>query len=118
MKMLKYLLFIFVLIASIFFIIKLQQLNTVDNVPLLIKFPYIDSFEEGVEVWQAIILTLTVGVLLGFIIAVFQIISQKTEIISLKSEIRRLKNELDGLRNQSLEDEIVLEDSSDLKDEL
>ena len=50
-------------------------------------------------------------VFLGFIIALFQIISQKTEVISLKSKVRRLKNEIDGLRNQSLEDDITLEDT-------
>ena len=117
MKLLKYLLFIIVLIASIFFIIKLQQLNTVDNTPLLIKFPYITSFEDGIEVWQAIILTLSIGVFIGFMIALIQIISQKAEIISLKSNLRKSNDELDVLRNQTLDDDIELEDETE-SDEL
>ena len=38
------------------------------------------------------------------------LISQKSENISLKSKIRRLTNELDGLRNQSIDDDIDIED--------
>jgi uncharacterized membrane protein YciS (DUF1049 family) len=121
MKLVKYIVFIFVLIVSIVFIIKLDKLNMIDNQPVTIKFPYISSFEgydQGIQVWEAIILTLSVGVLIGFIIALFQIIAQKTELISLKSKIRRLKNELDNLRNQSLDEEISLEDSIDTEETL
>tara|TARA_Y100001960_G_C14600513_1_gene790421 strand:- start:702 stop:1067 length:366 start_codon:yes stop_codon:yes gene_type:complete len=121
MKLLKYVLFIVVLILSIVFIIQLNELNLVDGQPIKIKFPYIIGFsgyEDGIKVWEAIILTLSIGVFLGFIIALYQIIAQKTEMISLKSKIRRLKNELDGLRNQSLEDEIDLEDSIESDDNL
>ena len=93
MKLLKYVFFIIVLIISIIFIIKLNELNLVDGQPIKIKFPYIvglAGYEDGVRVWEAIILTLSIGVFLGFIIALYQIISQKTEIISLKSKVRRL----------------------------
>jgi uncharacterized membrane-anchored protein YhcB (DUF1043 family) len=64
-------------------------------------------------VWEAIILSLSIGVFIGFLIALFQLVSQKSEIISLKSKLRRLTNELDGLRNQSIEDDIDLEDEID-----
>ena len=113
MKLLKYIVFIIILIMSIIFIIKLNELNIVDQNPIKIKFPYIvniEGYEDGIKVWEAIILTLSIGVFLGFAIALFQIISQKTEIISLKSRVRRITNELSGLRNQSLEDDIDLED--------
>ena len=121
MKLLKYILFIIILIVSIIFIIKLNELNLVDQQPIKIKFPYIsnmEGYEDGIKVWEAIILTLSIGVFLGFAIALFQIISQKTDIISLKSKVRRLRNELDGLRNQSLEDDIDLEDEINIDDEL
>ena len=114
MKLFKYILFVIVLIMSIVFIIKLNQLNIIDQEPTKIKFPYItkfDGYEQGIQVWEAIILTLSIGVFLGFSIALFQIISQKTELISYKSKIRRLKHELDGLRNQALDDDIDIEDN-------
>ena len=114
MKLVKYMLFIIVLVFSIIFIIKLNELNIVDGQPVKIMFPYfstLDGYESGMKVWEAMILTLTSGVFLGFIIALFQIISQKADTISLKSKVRRLRNEIDGLRNQSLEDDITLEDT-------
>ena len=121
MKLLKYIFFIIILICCIIFIIKLNELNLIDHQPIKIKFPYISNingFEDGVKVWEAIILTLSIGVLIGFVIALFQIISQKTEVISLKSKIRRLKNEIDGLRNQTLDDDIILKDTIEVEDEL
>ena len=90
MKLIKYMLFIIVLVCSIIFIIKLDQLNIVDGQSIKIKFPYFSSFEdlsEGVKVWEAMIITFSIGVFTGFIIALFQIISQKTEIISFKSKM-------------------------------
>ena len=113
MKLLKYVFFIIILIVCIVFIIQLDKLNTLDSGPIMIKFPYLSSIEnykDGIQVWEAIILTLSIGVFIGFIIALFQLISQKSEVLSLKSKIRRLTNELDGLRNQSLDDEIDIED--------
>ena len=121
MKLLKYIFFIVVLIISIIFIIKLNELNLVDGLPIKIKFPYIvglTGYEDGIKVWEAIILTLSIGVFLGFAIALYQIITQKTEIISLNSKARRLRNELDGLRNQSIDDDIELEDNIDSDDKL
>ena len=121
MKLLKYIFFIIILIICIVFINQLNELNTVVNasgekVVVLIKFPYlstIENFEDGIKVWEAIILSLSIGVFIGFLIALFQLISQKSEIISYKSKLRRLTNELDGLRNQSIEDDIDLEDEID-----
>lgn len=113
MKLLKYVFFIIILILCIVFIIQLDKLNTLESGPIMIKFPYLSSmenFENGIQVWEAIILTLSIGVFIGFIIALFQLISQKSEILSLKSKIRRLTNELDSLRNQSLDDDIDIED--------
>ena len=121
MKLIKYMLFIIILIFSIVFIIQLNELNTVDQAPVKIKIPYInaiDPSDDGIKVWEAIIMTLSIGVFIGFIIALFQMISQKSEIISLKSKNRRLKNELDNLRNNPIDDEIeivdAIEDDSDI----
>ena len=92
-----------------------------ENVPIRIKIPYLTDFEglnsEGIRVWEAIILTLSTGVFLGFIIALFQMIAQKSEIISLKSKVRRLNSELDNLRNHDIDDDIdILEDKNEDSD--
>ncbi len=115
MKLLKYIFFVIILIVCIVFIQQLDQLNydTVNQVPIKIKIPFLnflDPSDDGIKVWEAIILSITLGVFIGFVIALFQIISQKSENISLKSKIRRLTNELDSLRNQSIEDDIDIED--------
>ena len=115
MKLLKYVLFIVILIFSVKFIMELDALNVMDDgVSIKIKLPYITSESgldsEGMKVWQAVILTLSLGVFIGFIIALIQIISQKSEIISLKSNLRKSQNELDNLRNQTLDEDIPLFD--------
>ena len=115
MKLLKYVLFIVILIFSVKFIMELDTLNVMDDgTSVTIKIPYITNESgldsEGMKVWQAVILTLSLGVFIGFIIALIQIISQKSEIISLKSNLRKSQNELDNLRNQTLDEDVPLFD--------
>tara|TARA_B110000438_G_C15743966_1_gene619827 strand:- start:802 stop:1164 length:363 start_codon:yes stop_codon:yes gene_type:complete len=119
MKLIKYILFIIILIASVVFIMKLNTENIMDGLPTKIKIPFLtDSlgYTEGLLAWQAIILTLSVGVFIGFMIALIQIISQKAEIISLKSNLRKSNDELDILRNQTLDDDIDLIDENESDD--
>ena len=122
MKLLKYIIFIVLLICSVLFIMKLDEQNIrEDNTKIEIQIPYITNAESGgLPVWQAIILTLSLGVFIGFIIALFQIISQKTEIISLKSSLRKSQSELENLRNKSLDDDIDLldDDPIDVDDDI
>ena len=122
MKLFKYILFIVVLVFSIIFIIQLNELNTIDQLPVRIQIPYLIGIDgmnpEGIKVWEAIILTLSIGVFVGFIIALFQMISQKSEIITLKSNVRRLKSELDDLRNNAIDDDIQIEDDNQLGTDL
>ena len=115
MKLLKYVLFIVILIFSVKFIMELDALNVMDDgTSVTIKIPYITNESGldsgGMKVWQAVILTLSLGVFIGFIIALIQIISQKSEIISLKSNLRKSQNELDNLRNQTLDEDVPLFD--------
>ena len=119
MKLLKYLVFILILIGSLIFLVELNNLNTVDGQPISIKVPYLvtsPEYVDGFNVWMALVGTLTAGVLIGFFLAFFQIISQKSEVISLRSKLRRLQVELDSLRNQAIDDDIILSD--DTKSEL
>ena len=122
MKLIKYILFIIILIISAVFIKELDSLNILaDGSPIKVKIPYLTNavgFGEGLDVWQAIIFTLSIGVFIGFIIALIQIISQKAEIISLKSTLRKANDELDSLRNQDLDDDIELVDDENLDDEI
>ena len=119
MKLLKYLVFILILIGSLIFLVELNNLNTVDGQPISIKVPYLATspeYADGFNVWMVLVGTLTAGVLIGFFLALFQIISQKSEVISIRSKLRRLQVELDSLRNQAIDDDIILSD--DTKSEL
>ena len=122
MKLFKYMLFIVVLIFRIIFIIQLNELNTIDQLPIRIQIPYLNTMDgvnpEGIKVWEGIIMSLSIGVFIGFIIALFQMIAQKSEIMSLKSKVRRLNSELDNLRNHEIDDEIQIDDKTEDESEL
>ena len=139
MKLIKYLLFIVFLVVSLVFIINLMEENdetfiketfyktetanqiypidaniedsSIDQV--MIKIPFSEEGSEGIKVWIFFLAVLTIGVLLGFIIALVQILSQKREIIYQKSKIKKLELELNTLRNQSIDDDLVLIDDFD-----
>ena len=118
MKLLKYLVFILILIGSLVFLVELNNLNTIEGQPIAIKVPYLVNFPEytdGFNVWMVLVGTLTAGVIIGFFLALFQIISQKSEVISLRSKLRRLQVELDSLRNQAIDDDIILSDDTNIE---
>ena len=117
MKLLKYFLFLMILSSSIYFLIELSELNMVDGDPIKIKIPFINDSEtlsEGLNVWMVLLMTFTLGVVLGFVISLIQMISLKSETITLKSKNKKIQIELDALRNQGLEDELEIPD--DLED--
>tara|TARA_B100000579_G_scaffold425882_1_gene432225 strand:- start:439 stop:810 length:372 start_codon:yes stop_codon:yes gene_type:complete len=123
MKLIKYILFIVTLIIAVVFIQELHSVNVLDDgsTHIMVKIPYLTNavgFDDGLLVWQAIILSLSIGVFIGFIIALIQIISQKAEIISLKSTLRKVNDELDLLRNKNLDDDIDLVDDENIGDEI
>ena len=63
MKLLKYIFFTIILISCIFFIIQLDQLNTINQEPIKIKIPYISAIDpsnDGVKVWEAILLSVSI----------------------------------------------------------
>ena len=101
--------------GSLVFLVQLNELNQFDGNALSIKIPFLvdlPQYENGFNVWIVLVMTLTAGVVIGFILALFQIISQKSEVFSLKSKLRRVQIELDSLRNESLEDDIELTDET------
>jgi len=116
MKLIKYLIWILLLMGSLVFLVQLNELNQFDGDALTVKIPFLvdlPQYENGFNVWMVLVMTLTTGVVIGFILALFQIISQKSEVFSLKSKLRRVQIELDSLRNESIEDDIELRDETD-----
>ena len=99
--------------ASLVFLVQFNELNQFDGNPIAIKIPFlvdIPMYEDGFKVWLVLVMTLTSGVIIGFLLALFQILSQKKEVFSLKSKLRRIHLELDSLRNQSVEDDLEIID--------
>ena len=116
MKLIKYLVWILLLMGSLVFLVQLNELNQFEGNALAIKIPFLmdmPDYENGFNVWMVLVMTLTAGVIIGFLLALFQIISHKSEVFSLKSKLRRVQVELDSLRNESIEDDFVLTDEVD-----
>ena len=135
MKLVKYLLYIIFLVVSLVFIINLMEENNesfirdtfyktnigknssnqsdsldyeIDQV--MVKIPFTDPDSSGIKVWIFFLAVLTCGVVLGFFIALVQIISQKREIIYQRSKLKKMQSELDTLRNQNIDEDLVLSD--------
>ena len=116
MKLIKYLVWILLLMGSLVFLVQLNELNQFEGNALAIKIPFLmdmADYENGFNVWMVLVMTLTAGVIIGFLLALFQIISHKSEVFSLKSKVRRVQVELDSLRNESIEDDFLLTDEVD-----
>ena len=135
MKLVKYLLFIVFLVISLIFIINLMEENNQDFIrdtfyktdigqrssnqsdslnyaidQVMVKIPFTDPNSSGIKVWIFFLAVLTCGVILGFFIALVQIISQKREIIYQRSKLKKMQSELDTLRNQNIDENLILSD--------
>ena len=114
MKLVKYIINLIILSGTLIFLFTLNDINeTADGQAILIKIPLDFSGESFQEfpVWIIVLGMLTIGVLLGFFIALFQILSQKGELVSMKSKLKRLQVEIDTLRNESIDEDIELNDT-------
>ena len=106
-----------ILSSSIYFLIELNELNMINGDSIKIMIPFINdtaSLSNGLNVWMVLLITFTLGVVLGFVISLIQMISLKSETITLKSKNKKIQIELDALRNQGLDDELEIPD--DLED--
>ena len=61
---------------------------------------------ENVQVAMIMLGAISVGILIGYGVAVTNILSSKTEIRSLKTKNRRLSDELNDLRNVAIDEGI------------
>ena len=98
MKLIKYIINLFILICSIVFLKDLSEINPSpyqDGGELMINVPEILGFEP-LPLWIVVLAVLTIGVLLGFFIALFQILSQKTELMSTRSKLKKLQQTAQG----------------------
>ena len=124
MKLLKYFLFIAMLISTAWYITELEDSNRMEDIlgenikeddsiqdvdledPVKVQIPYVagkDSnsifgFNENIKVKYVIIGSLSLGVAIGFLMALFQIIAQKSQMIKQRSKLKKLQIELDTLR--------------------
>tara|TARA_B110000263_G_scaffold7286_1_gene6245 strand:- start:347 stop:700 length:354 start_codon:yes stop_codon:yes gene_type:complete len=117
MKLIKYIINLIILTVSLVFLFRLSTLNNIEGKSLLIKIPYGTQNYQEFEVWVVVLGILTVGVLLGFFIALFQILAQKGELMSVRSKLKRLQIEIDNLRNESIDEDIILTDADNHKDQ-
>ena len=69
-----------------------------------------EDVSQGYNVWIVLLITLTLGVIIGFVVSLIQMISLKSETITLKSKNKKIQIELDALRNQGIEDELEIVD--------
>ena len=72
MKLIKYLIWILLLMGSLVFLVQLNELNQFDGNILTIKIPFLidlPQYQNGFNVWMVLVMTLTTGVVIGFILA-------------------------------------------------
>ena len=110
MKLIKYIFFIIILIGSIVFLQLFIDLNVdSEGSSTIIKITLMNEESLEFKAWIILLIVLTAGVILGFFLALFQIVTYKTESISLRSKLKRVQHELDEMRNQSIDDDLVLD---------
>ena len=117
MKLLKYFLFISILITCLYFLVELNNMNSL----IKVKIPFLidnENFKDGFDVWITMLGTLSVGVVVRFLLALFQIISHKSDLIKTRSKLKKMQIALDSLRNQAIDDAIEITDEIDSVDEI
>lgn len=104
MKLLK----IFITLASLVLVLLflLQNTNVVNIDLIFAKY-------DNISVSFIMVGALAVGILIGYGVAVANILSTKAEIRSLRTQNRRLSDELDDLRNVAIDEGIYDLDDGD-----
>tara|TARA_B100000073_G_scaffold329987_1_gene318087 strand:+ start:1012 stop:1326 length:315 start_codon:yes stop_codon:yes gene_type:complete len=103
MKLLKT---FFLIIIILFLIYFLSMNNAKVDIDLLIK-----KFNQ-VSISLVIFGALSLGVLFGYIIAVFSILSTRSQNRNLQSKIKSLTNELNDLRNVAVNETVYEDDGN------
>lgn len=64
---------------------------------------------EGVSLSTTLVLTIGLGILLGFIIGLLQILEHQRTISSQNKQLKKLRTEINNLRHSGLDDEVFQE---------
>ena len=90
---------IVILAALLFF----ASLNLGQKVDIYLTQPDQPTFVQVPMTW-ALLVAFAGGVLVWFVVSVFQVLSAKSEVTSLRRKNRRLTRELTDLRNMTVQD--------------
>ena len=98
----------FLLILIVLFIVFFLTLNN-DKVGVNLWFT---KFEDA-SVSMIIFSSLSIGILSGYLVAIFSVLASKADIRSLQMKNRRLSEELNDLRNVAIDEGIYDADDGD-----
>ena len=97
----------FVLIVLVLFVVYFLTQN---NARVYVNLVFTEFNDASVS--MVIFGSLTIGILLGYLIAVFSILTAKAELRSMQNKNKRLSDELNDLRNVAI-DEGIYDDDGD-----
>tara|TARA_B100001996_G_scaffold376990_1_gene358964 strand:- start:954 stop:1268 length:315 start_codon:yes stop_codon:yes gene_type:complete len=97
----------FILIVVVLFVVYFLTQN---NARVYVNLVFTEFSDASVS--MVIFGSLTIGILLGYLIAVFSILTAKAELRSMQNKNKRLSDELNDLRNVAI-DEGIYDDDGD-----
>ena len=97
----------FILIVLVLFVVYFLTQN---NARVYVNLVFTEFNDASVS--MVIFGSLTIGILLGYLIAVFSILTAKAELRSMQNKNKRLSDELNDLRNVAI-DEGTYDDDGD-----
>ena len=97
MKLIKTFILIVVVLFLVYFL-------TQNNARVYVNLVFTEFSDASVS--MVIFGSLTIGILLGYLIAVFSILTAKAELRSMQNKNKRLSDELNDLRNVAIDEGI------------
>lgn len=109
MRLLKILLGLFIVLAlAMFLSSNSDQYNDI--------WLYPGRMLMDVNLAYTMVSALAIGLILGFLIGLIQIVSQQNEIRGINRQLKKLRTELNNLRHSSIEDSIFEDDDGELSE--
>ena len=98
----------FILIVTVLFLVYFLTQN---NARVYVNLVFTEFNNASVS--MVIFGSLTIGILLGYLFAIFSILTGKAEIRSMQNKNKRLSDELNDLRNVAIDEGIYDNDDGD-----